>query len=237
MRTEFDVSKPVTGFRVLALVLCFFQLSQCAYHPPVETSIKPRSYYAHRQTLGGLTAVCEPYLDPATGELVFGANLTGAGYLPVEVILFNESASAYDLSGLRVDLRDEQMRVVRRVDVGEAAGKVKRFMVKRSFLWAVFGTLFLFLILPFALGGGWDAYRANKSVRKTLAARLAMPARLEAGKHVHFVAVFDVSDQGKYDPAPDDDFILELSGIHPEPAAGAPAEDMHEINFTVGFRA
>ena len=102
--------------RIIAgIMLPFFLLAGCTSYKSQFVSFRPPEAYANKQLVGGISIGGEAYADTAAAEDAFGFDIRGAGLLPVQLVMNNQSGKTLEIvSGqtFLVDAEDRYWQVV-----------------------------------------------------------------------------------------------------------------------------
>lgn len=95
--------------KLVFLVLFMFVLVGCSNYKTQYASFRPAEAYPNSQSVHGVTVGGEAYADLETAKKGFGFDIRGAGLLPVQVVLNNNSGKTLEIVAAQTFLVDEQM--------------------------------------------------------------------------------------------------------------------------------
>ncbi|GEM_PF-3478403 len=200
-------------------VLCTY-LSGCVYYPPLLPPVRSPNFYDHRASKDGLTLAAHPYLGEAETRFAFGADLSKARVLPLELLLFNDTQSDFDISNVSARLTDAKGHELPLLNPEEANKKAKKYAGKRLGAWTMAGTLMIFFTLPAKFRGDEgkpmhsDPIRALRESKTAVLEAGGKPITLAAGENVRWFNYYDISTYGKglSKDLLREDIFLELTG-------------------------
>jgi len=208
--------------RNIVFTLLLTTLASCAYHAPMLMPVRGKNFYEYRKTIDQITLVCQSLAGSSASEMMLGADLPKAGILPLELILFNESAVPYDLSNMVVRVSDTQDRELKVVPARKVAKRVHRSTIGRTLAWGSAGTLFLFYTIPFAMAAGHDSFKANRATKRILIRGEERRPNLPASSIVRWFVYFDLPTAPETYPekSAERTWLLEVGGLHPVGESG-----------------
>ena len=197
------------------------QLTGCVYYPPTLPPVRSPHFYDFRSAKDGLTVACLPYITESESKFAFGIDLSKAKLIPIEILIFNDTAKDFDLSGIKSRLTDSGGRGVKELPALEANNRAKQFTGKRLGAWATAGTLMIFFTLPAKLRGdeGLEMHaeplRAVKKSKTAVLEAGGEPILLKGKENVRWFAYYDLSGYGKELTTEllSQDLYMEISGI------------------------
>ena len=92
---------------LLFVTLVLFFLAGCATYKAQPLPFRVPSSYPNAVQAGGAVIAAEGFSEPKRAEEVFGFNVRGAGFLPVEVIFENEGPNSLKIIPEQTFLEDE----------------------------------------------------------------------------------------------------------------------------------
>lgn len=215
-------------------VVLLTQLAGCVYFPPTLPPVRSADFYDFQSTKEELTLACKPYTKESESKLAFGIDLTKARLMPVEIVIFNETAKNFDLSGIKTQLTDSRGHWVKELSALEANNRAKKFVGKRLGAIATAGTLMVFFTLPAKFRGDEglsmhsEPLQAIKKSKTSVLEAGGQPVLLKGKENVRWFTYYDLSNSGE-EITPEflsEDLYLEISGIREK-------ESGREIHLTV----
>lgn len=135
---------------ISVLVLPLFVLSSCATYKTRYTGFRPAEAYPNKQVVDGITIGGEAYADRDAAMEAFGFDIRGAGLLPVQVVMNNNSGKNLVIDPAQSFLIDNEGRYwnilpnnlsVERVEKYTAAGAVVTGGAKGALIGATAGAI------------------------------------------------------------------------------------------------
>ena len=204
---------------VTGSILCMY-LSGCVYYPPILPPVRSPDFYSTRSSKNGLTLAAHHYANEAEMRLAFGVDLSKAHVLPLELLLFNDTPSDFDVSHISVRFADTKGHELRVLSSQEANEKAKKYTGKRLGAWATAGTLMIFFTFPARFRGDKGLEMQSEPIRVLKQSKTAVleaggkPLKLLAGENVRWFNFYDISTgNGLSKFPPQEDMFLEASGI------------------------
>jgi len=197
-------------------------MSGCVYYPPMLPPVRSPNFYDHRSSKDGLTLAAEPYLGEAETRFAFGTDLSEARMLPLELLLFNDTATDFDLSKISVRLADAKGHELPLLNPEEANTRAKKYVGKRLGAWATAGTLMIFFTVPSKFRGDEGKAMHSEPIHALKQSKTAVleaggkPITLAAGENVRWFSYYDISTYGKglSKDLLREDLFLELTSVH-----------------------
>ncbi|MBI4430903.1 MAG: lysophospholipase [Candidatus Omnitrophica bacterium] len=212
------------SFAALAFIFyasVLLSLSGCVYYLPIASPVRSPDFYDYRISKNGITVACEPYTSEAQSRLTFGVDVTRAGVLPLEVIMFNQAKADFDVSKISTRLTDTHGRGVPLLSPETANARVKKLTGKTLGAWGTTGLLMVFFTSPAIFRGDEGSpmhLEPVEAVKKSKTAVLeagGKPISLLQGENVRWFSYFDLSADGKNSGVEllKQDLFLEVSGL------------------------
>jgi len=119
--------------RVICIFIIVMHLAGCATYKSQSVSFRPPKDYPNHLTVEGAELGAEAYVDPSKAEQAFGFDVCGAGLLPVQIVLDNQSGQGIEVLSEQtflIDASDNYWKVlttrqaVERVDKATKAGHI-----------------------------------------------------------------------------------------------------------------
>jgi len=83
--------------RIVSLILCLSMLSGCSGYKTQYSGFRPPEAYPNSQLVAGVTIGGEAFAGKDAAEQAFGFDIKGAGVLPVQVVLNNQSGKSLEI--------------------------------------------------------------------------------------------------------------------------------------------
>lgn len=96
--------------KTAAVVVVIAQLVSCTSYKSQYVSFRPPEAYVNKQDVGGTMIGAEAYAGKGEAEEAFGFDIRGAGLLPVQLVMKNQSGSTLQIVTDQTFLVDEQGR-------------------------------------------------------------------------------------------------------------------------------
>ena len=95
---------------ITLIVLSVFLLAGCTRYKTQFVSFRPPEAYANKQLVDGISVGGEAYADTAAAEDAFGFDIRGAGLLPVQLVMNNQSGKTLEIVAGQTFLVDAESR-------------------------------------------------------------------------------------------------------------------------------
>lgn len=95
---------------VAGIMLPIFLLGGCSSYKSQFVSFRPPEAYANKQQVDGISMGAEAYADTTVAEDAFGFDIRGAGLLPVQLVMNNQSGKTLEIVSGQTFLVDSDGR-------------------------------------------------------------------------------------------------------------------------------
>lgn len=120
--------------KVAYLILPIFLISGCTAYKTQFTGFRPAEEYANVQVVAGVTIGGEAYAEKDAAENAFGFDIRGAGILPVQVVLNNNSGKSLELVSTQTFLVDAENRYWNIIPNNTAIDRIEKSTQLAAFL-------------------------------------------------------------------------------------------------------
>ena len=93
-----------------SMILTLFVLSSCTTYRSQFVSFRPPQAYLNYQVVDGVSLGAEAYASKEDAEKAFGFDIKGAGLIPVQLVLDNQSGKSLALVPEQTFLVDNENR-------------------------------------------------------------------------------------------------------------------------------
>ena len=135
---------------ICSLLVFVFMAGGCSTYQTQYVGFRPPQDYVNTQRVGDMSIGAEAYPNKEVAKTAFGFDITGAGLLPVQIVMNNDGAASYEIVTAQTFLVDETSRywqllsnkiAVERVEKATATGAIAKGAGAKAMLGAAGGAV------------------------------------------------------------------------------------------------